>query len=158
MPRAASNDAGEARPGGSFGSRLLRGLSILALVSGALAVLAGALGTPFLVRDAVMAQRVLVDQTAGDLFGGGEPALTPVGSPMRYVVNDPKAFLPQTGPRGLRYLDEAYLKSSGRYPLQAQTLEWAGTTLAQSGGVVLALGALGTWLSRRRSGPASPAG
>lgn|GEM_PF-2555003 len=132
-----------------FVPRLVRGLSLTAWFVGAIVLFAGVVVPPILTRDAVLAQRVIVDKAAADLFGDGEPALTPIGSPQRYLIRDNRAFLPRTGPDGLRYLDEAYLQRTGEYPWQAQTVTWAGRTAVQGAGILLVLGGLGLVFVRR---------
>lgn len=112
------------------------------------AVIVG-VGSRELGRQAVLAQRVTPpDPEIAELFGG-EP--TPIGSPELYIVNDPKAVLPEKGPDGEVLLNETYLEETGTYPLQLKTVQW-GANLAMWGlGSGALLAALVGWVAGRRA-------
>ena len=69
---------------------------------------------------AVVAQRVIVDKTASDLFGDGGQQV--ISQPEPLIIDDPKAFLPGTGEKGARLVDENYLKAHNIYPRQLRTV------------------------------------
>jgi hypothetical protein len=67
---------------------------------------------------AILAQRVEKDE-AGALF---DDPYRKVGSPQQYVIDDPKAFLPDKGEDGVALLSEDYLLANNIYPTQLQSL------------------------------------
>lgn len=119
---------------------------------GAAGAIAATIVEANLASKAVKAQRVRPSSEAA-LFGDiGET----IGSPMLYVVDDPKAFLPHKGPGGLALIDEAYLEKSGKYPLQLQTVNFTANAVRIAGLLdVLACSALAVFFGRKR--PASSA-
>jgi hypothetical protein len=119
---------------------------------GAVAALAATVVEANLSKKAVRAQRVRPSSEAA-LFGDiGET----IGSPMLYVVDDPKAFLAHKGPGGLALIDETYLEKTGKYPLQLQTVNFvanAARTAGIAGAAVCA--ALAVLIGRKRPAPSA---
>lgn len=99
---------------------------------------------------AKLMQRAQVDDAAASLFGDSTP--TKIGSPQLMIVDDPKAILPGKGDRGAELLNESYLKSSGKYPLQLKTVEFVAS-LSRIGAAVVALLSLAGigFLSKRKA-------
>ena len=90
---------------------------------------------------AVLAQRVEADKTAGALFGDSDPdAYRPLGSPQKFVIDDPKAFLTKDGPDGVKRLDDGYLKSHNIYPTQLKTIEFTGELVEDGAAVAFVVG------------------
>jgi hypothetical protein len=88
---------------------------------------------------ASLIQRVVVDKTAGDLFGD---ANEPVGSPQELIIDDPKAFVSGSGPNGSKLVSESYLQEYKIYPLQIKTVRYVAGLVRLGAGVGLALGLL----------------
>lgn len=131
-----------------------RALSLLGLVGAALGLLAILISFPVEASyrgKAVLAQRVEKDPGA-DLFDGAD-AYRPIGSPQPMIIEDPRAFLPETNQDGIKRVDEAYLKAKGIYPLQLKTVEFFTGSARLGGGIALLLGWGLFFLSRRGSTP-----
>ncbi len=77
-----------------------------------------------------------VEKNSGaDLFGESG---TPIGSPQRYIIDDPKAFTGKKTADGAEEVDEKYLRDNKIYPLQLQTIRFvAKQTQLIAGGLFL---------------------
>ena len=101
---------------------------------------------------AVLTQRVQIDKAGASLFGDGT---TPIGSPQLMIIDDPKAIVAPSGSdKGVRQVDDAYMKSHDIYPLQLKTVDffvhWAQLGFIAAT-VVGALAAIGT--RRKKAAP-----
>lgn len=93
-----------------------------------------------------LVQRMRIDD-ASSLFGEEG---TPIGSPQKLIIDDPKAFNGKKTADGAEIVDEGYLEKNQIYPLQMQTVSYV-SGLARIGGVTafLVAGLVGL-LARRR--------
>lgn len=90
---------------------------------------------------AQLVQRMKVSEEAR-LFGDvGEP----IGSPQMMIIDDPKAFMEETGPGGVRFVDEGYMEENGVYPLQLQTVEFIARSTRLGLWIAAALCLLAAW-------------
>lgn len=101
-----------------------------------------------LESQAALIQRVKpYDKATAELLGG---VGTPIGTPQRMIVTDPKAFLPGKGDQGERFVSDDYLKAHGIYPLQAKTVGYVGGLVKLGlAGMTLVGFVAALWLGRR---------
>ena len=94
---------------------------------------------------AQLVQRVQRDAGA-ELFGD---AGTPLGSPQKLIIDDPKAYVEGEGESGARLVDDKYLTDHKIYPLQLKSIEYMAsmTRLGTGAAALLALGLL--WARKR---------
>jgi hypothetical protein len=130
---------------------ILAGIALSAL--GAIAFIGSFPVMSYYEGKAVLAQRVEKDE-AGALF---DDPYRNIGSPQQFVIDDPKAFLPEKGEDGVALLSEDYLKEKGIYPTQLQSIRaivnysrMGAGALFVAGDVLLVFGLL-----RRRFGDQS---
>lgn len=127
--------------------RILSGLFFVVAIAGLLLAIATFPMASSYEGKAKLVQRMRIDD-ASALFG---EAGTPVGSPQKLIIDDPKAFSGSKTPEGAEIVDEGYLEKNKIYPLQLQTVTYV-TGLARIAGVVMLVvsGFLG-WFLRKRS-------
>ncbi len=127
-------------------------LAWIALVLGAILVPASYLVENYYRSRAVLGQRVELDQASLELLG--EPGNL-IGSPELFVIDDPKAFLPNVkGPKDSLLISEAYLREHQIYPLQLITVEFFSSIARLGGGIATILGLIGVlWIKAKRKGP-----
>lgn len=117
-------------------------------VFGILAMVAGLIGIPisYLVETNYSGRAKLIQRIesnpGADLFGD---AGTPIGSPQKLIIDDPKAFVGEKSADGAELVDEAYLKEHSIYPLQLQTVSYVTRISRWAALAALIIGAL-VWL------------
>ena len=93
-----------------------------------------------------------MQKSAGDdLFGDHG---TPIGSPQQFIVDDPKAILPEKGENGVTLLDENYLLKNKIHPLELQTVRYVAGMARMGGagvGLIFALMFLGLRARAKRA-------
>jgi hypothetical protein len=97
-----------------------------------------------------LAIAIMPDPNAA-LFGDGPG--TRIGSPLKYAISDPAAFLSGTGSAGERFLNEAYMREHGIYPLQVKTVWFVQRAVALAASLAALLMGAFLWFtagSRRR--------
>lgn len=112
-------------------------MKLLAKLSLIAAVLALALAAATFPVEASYASRAQLMQrmqkSAGDDLFGDQG--TPIGSPQKFIVDDPKAILKEKGENGITLLDENYLVKNSIHPLQMQTVSYVAGLVRMGGGV-----------------------
>lgn len=128
----------------------MKTLLAIAWIAAGLGLLAAAISYPVessYASRAKLVQRVRAD--AADALFGGEA--TPVGSPQRLIIDDPKAFTGKTSEGGALEVDEGYLEKNGIYPLQMQTVSYVAGLVRLAGVVLAVVGVLAAVLVGRRA-------
>ncbi len=128
--------------------RILRALSVLVVIVSAVALSATVPILSSYQGRAEMIQRMRVDASADALFG--DPSGTPLGSPQKMIIGDPKAFLPGTGDGGVKLVSENYLTQHKIYPLQLRTVEFIIGNVWLGAGIGLVIGLLALWFTGRK--------
>lgn len=146
--RATPLPTSPTRAGRTIVRRVLAGAAVL----GVLVIVATWIATAALASNALLVQRV-EPQASGlaSLFGTSGPG-TLIGSPQRVLPLDERAFLPGATPDGARFVNEAYLRDNGLYPLQVKTLEFVRDVTTAVGGAVIAALLLAWWWLGRATG------
>ena len=116
------------------------------LVTGVLVLLGSFPVRAHYAGQAQLIQRVETSD-ADDLFGGEG---TPIGTPQRMIITDPKAFLEGETPEGARRVSENYLKANEIYPLQLQTVDFGVSVARLVAGMEAVTGLILVLVARRR--------
>lgn len=135
--------------------RFLRTFCALVLIGSTLALIISFPAERSYRSRAQLIQRVQVDEASRLLFGD---AGTPIGSPQKMIIDDPKAFLPGEVTGGVKQVDENYLVQKGIYPLQLKTVEFFAQSARIISAALALLSLLGFWLTSRRLRVDCPAG
>lgn len=128
----------------------MKTLLAIAWIAAGLGLLAAAISYPVessYASRAKLVQRVRTD--AADALFGGEA--TPVGSPQKLIIDDPKAFTGKKSAGGAALVDEAYLEKNGIYPLQLQTVSYVAGLVRLAGASVGVVGVLAAIVVGRRA-------
>ncbi|MBA4293433.1 hypothetical protein C0431_10750 [bacterium] len=97
-------------------------------------------------KRAVVYQRIEQTEEA-KLFGD---LGTKIGSPQAFIIDDPKAILPDTLEDGTKLLDENYLKANNIYPLQLKTINETVSMVTLGSALALVAGIATTLFTRRK--------
>ena len=116
------------------------------LVTGVLVLLGSFPVRAHYAGQAQLIQRVETSD-ADDLFGGEG---TPIGTPQRMIITDPKAFLEGETPEGARRVCENYLKANEIYPLQLKTVDVGVRVARLVAGMEAVTGLILVLVARRR--------
>lgn len=126
--------------------RWLQRIGWFLLVTGVLVLLGSFPVRAHFAGQAQLIQRVETS-SADDLFGGEG---TPIDTPQRMIISDPKAFLEGETPEGAKRVSENYLKTNEIYPLQLQTVDFAVGMTRLVAGMEALTGLILVLVARRR--------
>jgi hypothetical protein len=126
--------------------KFVRMLSILVIAVSALVGVGSWIGENNLAGQAKKVQLVKPSEGAALFDEVGEN----IGSAQELIIPDQAAFMDKTTPEGVPYVNDAYLKEKGIYPLQLQTVRYVGAMTRYGAIAGLVIGILGLLLANRK--------
>ncbi|ARU40984.1 hypothetical protein CCB80_07440 [Armatimonadetes bacterium Uphvl-Ar1] len=126
--------------------KVLNILGIAVAVLAFIALIAAQVIREDYAKRAVVYQRIEQTEEA-KLFGD---VGTKIGSPQAFIIDDPKAILPDTLEDGTRLLNENYLKAKSIYPLQLKTINETVSMVSLGTALALIAGIATTLFTRRK--------
>lgn len=126
--------------------KILNTIGIAVAILSLIALIAAQVIRADYTKRAVVYQRIEQTEEA-KLFGD---VGTKIGSPQAFIIDDPKAILPDTLADGTKLLDENYLRANNIYPLQLKTINETVSMVSLGSALALIAGIATTLFARRK--------